>query len=376
MLPTKKIYLSPPNMSSIEKNLLLNAFDSNWIAPLGPEVDKFEKEMSKYLNISGSASLCSGTAGLHLALRILGVGEKDRVICPTLTFAASANVILYEKAIPIFIDVNPETWTLDVHILESVIKKFKPKALLSVDLYGESCDYENITHLCNKYNVSIIQDTAEGLGSEYKGTKLGSQGDIGVLSFNGNKIITTGGGGMLISENQDYVKKAKFLASQAREPFIHYQHKELGFNYRLSNLLASVGRGQLKRLDKFVSQKRKVFRKYYDSLSKFEGITFMREASFSRSNRWLTTILIDTYKVGFSPHKLIDSYAKERIETRPIWKPMHLQPLYKDYDYIKLGEKDISRDLFNKGICLPSGTNLLDSEQDRIIDIFISKLSK
>ena len=271
--------MSPPYMSSSEKELLVEAFDSNWIAPLGPNVDLFETEIADYIGVNSAAALSSGTAALHLALKSLGLKAGDKVLCSSLTFAASANAILYENCIPVFIDSDPATWNLDVELLEEAIIQHKPKALITVDLYGQSCDYDFIIAVCKKHGVAIIEDSAEALGSEYKGKKCGAFGDISVLSFNGNKIITTSGGGMLLSNNEDYVKKARFLATQAREPELHYEHKELGYNYRMSNLLAAVGRGQLRVIDDRVISRRKIFDCYKEALGGIEGIDFMPEGS-------------------------------------------------------------------------------------------------
>ena len=373
-MPNKRIYLSPPHMSGQEVELMKDAFDSNWIAPLGPHVDAFEQEMAGYLGISHAVALTTGTAALHLALKLVGVKDGDTVLCPSLTFSASANVILYENAIPVFLDVHRDNWTLNPEILEIAIKKYHPKALIAVDLYGQSADYDVILALCEKHNVIVIEDAAEALGAEYKQQKCGTFGQIGILSFNGNKIITTSGGGMLVSNNEDVVKKARFLATQAREPEIHYEHKELGYNYRMSNLLAAVGRGQLQVLDERVQTKRKIFQRYFDALVEIDGIEFMPEAPNSRSNRWLTTLTVDSKKVGINHTQIIDALEKENIESRPVWKPMHLQPLYKDCDYITADEEDVSANLFKNGLCLPSGSNLSETDQDRIIDIIINFL--
>tara|TARA_B100002052_G_C15880129_1_gene598827 strand:+ start:658 stop:1782 length:1125 start_codon:yes stop_codon:yes gene_type:complete len=368
----KRIYLSPPHMVADEKKFLLNAFDSNWIAPLGPHVDKFENEISNYINIVDACALSSGSAALHLALRILGISSKDIVLCPSLTFAASANVILYENATPVFVDVDPRYWTVDLNALEHAIKKYKPKALIAVDLYGQSCDYDSINDLCEKNNVKLIEDAAEGLGSEYKGEKCGNFGSIGVFSFNGNKIITTSGGGMLVSNNEDYTEKARFLSTQSREPEIHYEHKELGYNYRMSNLLAAIGRGQLKNLEDFIEKRRKIYKNYFDALSPIDGIDFMSQAEYCKSNHWLTTITVNQKITNLSRSQIIDNLEKENIESRPVWKPMHLQPLYKNYDYIKNGERDVSAELFLNGLCLPSGSSLSYQDQNRIIDTILS----
>ncbi|MBC8485940.1 MAG: DegT/DnrJ/EryC1/StrS family aminotransferase, partial [Bacteroidetes bacterium] len=352
----QKIFLSPPHLSGKEQNYVQDAFDSNWIAPLGPHVDAFEQEMAQYLKVNSAIALSSGTAALHLALKIAGVTAGNFVMCPNLTFAASANVILYENATPVFIDVSPETWTLDLFVLEVALKTYKPKALIAVDLYGQSCDYDPIAELCNKYFVSLIEDAAEALGASYMDQKCGTFGQMGVLSFNGNKIITTSGGGMLVSDNEDYIKKARFLATQAREPELHYEHKELGYNYRMSNLLVAVGRGQLQILDDRVKTRRSIFNRYFNALSTIEGIDFMPEATYGRSNRWLTTLTVDPKKTGVNRTQIINTLEKENIEARPVWKPMHLQPLYKDCEYISRDSRDISKGLFEQGLCLPSGS--------------------
>ena len=365
----KRIYLSPPYMGKNEKKYLNDAFDSNWIAPLGPHVDSFEDEMSNYLGVKSAAALSSGTAALHLALKLINIKENDIVLCPSLTFAASANVILYEMATPVFIDVNKETWTIDVELLELAIKKYKPKALIAVDLYGQSCNYLEIIDICNKYNVFLIEDAAEALGSNYNNKKCGSFGTLSILSFNGNKIITTSGGGMLVSNDESLIEKAKFLSTQAREPVLHYEHKELGYNYRMSNLLAAVGRGQLEVLDKRVNKKRKIFEKYYNALSQFEGVKFLKEIKNSKSNRWLTTLVLDDKILNIDCARIMSSLEKYNIESRPVWKPMHLQPLYRSCDYVSNNNRDISKELFETGLCLPSGASLLNDEQDKIIQI-------
>ena len=363
-------------MGETEKSLLLEAFESNWIAPLGPNVDAFEQEITDYIGLDRAAALTTGTAALHLALRILGVTKGDIVLCPSLTFAASANVILYVNAIPVFVDVDPRYWTIDFSSLEKAIKKYNPKALIAVDLYGQSCDYDAITDICEKYNVLLIEDAAEALGAKYKNRKCGSFGQFGILSFNGNKIITTSGGGMLVSDDEDLVSKARFLATQARENEIHYEHKELGYNYRMSNLLAAVGRGQLQILDERVSTRRAIYDRYFDALSKVDGIQFMSEASYGKTNRWLTTLTVNTQKTGIGRTKIIDVLEKENIESRPVWKPMHMQPLYQTADYISNGENDNSRHLFEKGLCLPSGSSLNEKDQVRIIDIILDCINE
>jgi len=352
----------------------MEAFDSNWIAPLGPQVDQFEAEMAEYIGVKSAAALSSGTAALHLALKVLGLKAGDKVLCSSLTFAASANAIRYENCIPVFIDSDLGTWNLDVGLLEEAILKHNPKALIAVDLYGQSCDYDAIREICRKHDVAIIEDSAEALGAEYRGQKCGAFGDISVFSFNGNKIITTSGGGMLLSDNEEYVKKARFLSTQAREPEIHYEHKELGYNYRMSNLLAAVGRGQLQVIDDRVNSRRKIFLRYQEALGKVEGIEFMPEAPGYRSNRWLTTLTVDSKIAGVTRTDIIDVLASENIESRPVWKPMHLQPLYKNFNYISKDGLDVCGRLFEYGLCLPSGSDLSESDQGRVIDIILSTL--
>ncbi len=367
----KKIYLSPPDVDHKDRESLIKAFDSNWIAPQGPNIDLFEIEMAKYIDIGHACALSSGTAALHLALRVLKIKENDVVLCSSLTFAASANVILYEKAIPMFIDVDLKFWTVDLNLLEKAFKRYKPKIFIAVDIYGQCCDYDSISFLCNKYNVKLIEDAAEALGSEYKKSKAGSFGSIGIVSFNGNKIITTSGGGMLLSDNEKYVKKTRFLSTQSREPFLHYEHNELGFNYRLSNLLAALGRTQLSKIDDFSKKRRNIFNRYSELLSSIPGFNFMLEHEKNKSNRWLTTLTIDGETAGCTAENIIVMLNKNNIESRPVWKPMHLQPLYKQANFIN-SDNDNSAKLFKNGLCLPSGSNLERKDQDMIIDLIIS----
>ncbi len=373
-----RIYLSPPHLGSAELQLVNEAFESNWIAPLGPHVDAFENEMADYLGAGHAAALSSGTAGLHLALRILGIQDGDHVLCSSLTFASSVNVVLYERAIPVFVDADPLTWCIDPLALERALEKYgkgskKPKALIAVDLYGQSVDHDRIHDLCEKYGIYLIEDAAEALGATYKGAKCGTFGEMAVLSFNGNKIITTSGGGMLISDNEDYITQARFLATQARDKALHYEHSQLGFNYRLSNILAAIGRGQLKVLDERVASRQRVFRHYHDVLSSIEGISFMPEASYGMPTRWLTALTVKEDKTGVSRTDIIQKLTENNIEARPVWKPMHLQPLYRKYDYFTASDgQNISDRLFAEGLILPSGSNLKPVEQDRIIDIVLS----
>lgn len=369
----KTVYLSPPHMSGTELHFIKDAFDSNWIAPLGPHVDCFEEEFSDYLGMNGAVALSSGTAAIHIALRLLGVKEGDTVFCSTLTFIASANPILYLGASPVFIDSEPETWNMSPLALEKAFLEAErlgklPKAVVVVNLYGQSADLDPIATLCNHYQVPFIEDAAESLGAVYKGKYSGTLGSFGIFSFNGNKIITTSGGGMLVSNDLDSLTKARFWATQARDPAVHYQHSEIGYNYRMSNVLAGIGRGQLRVLEDRVQKRRSIFNHYYKELSVIEGLDFMPEAYYGRSTRWLTTLTVDKNKTGFNRDDIIKELAKENIESRPVWKPLHLQPLLKACRYYTHNEeKSISNELFANGVCLPSGSNLISTDQERVI---------
>ena len=366
-IKNNKIYLSPPHMSGEELRLIKDAIKSNWIAPLGPQVDKFEKEMSTYLGVKDAAALSSGTAALHLSLNILGVKKNDYVFCSDLTFVASANAISYLGAIPIFIDSEEKSWNMCPDSLEEAFKKFSPKAVIVTDLYGQSADYYEILNICKRYNVPIIEDAAESLGASYGEKKCGSFGEMAILSFNGNKIITTSGGGMLLSNNQKYIKKARKLASQAKEDYLHYEHVELGYNYRMSNIIAAIGRAQLKVLDKYVQLRRGIFNYYKENLMENKNIDFMPEPDGSFSTRWLTVLQINKNS-KFSVNSLINHLINKNIEARPVWKPMHLQPLYKNNKFVKIQDKSISKKLFDNGLCLPSGSNLSSKDQIQVVE--------
>jgi pyridoxal phosphate-dependent aminotransferase EpsN len=366
-IKNNKIYLSPPHMSGEELRLIKDAIKSNWIAPLGPQVDKFEKEMSTYLGVKDAAALSSGTAALHLSLNILGVKKNDYVFCSDLTFVASANAISYLGAIPIFIDSEEKSWNMCPESLEEAFKIFLPKAVIVTDLYGQSADYLEILNICKRYNVPIIEDAAESLGASYGVNKCGSFGEMAILSFNGNKIITTSGGGMLLSNNQKYIKKARKLASQAKEDYLHYEHVELGYNYRMSNIIAAIGRAQLKVLDKYVQLRRGIFNYYKENLMENKNIDFMPEPDGSFSTRWLTVLQINKNS-KFSVNSLINHLINENIEARPVWKPMHLQPLYKNNKFVKIQDKSISKKLFDNGLCLPSGSNLSSKDQIQVVE--------
>jgi len=367
-----KIWLSSPHMCGKELEFVNEAFDSNWIAPLGPNVSGFEKDLESYLS-EGShvATLSSGTAAIHLALILLNVKHGDEVICQSFTFSASANPIVYQGATPIFIDSENETWNLcpeqlEIAIKDRISKGKKPKAIIAVQLYGMPYNIEKITAIGNAYKIPIIEDSAEALGSSYKNSKCGTFGDISILSFNGNKIITTSGGGALITKNKIKKDKAVFLATQARDKDISYLHSNIGYNYRMSNVLAGIGRGQMTVLDKFVAKRRANFEYYKSKLSDIKGITFLEEPKDCFSNRWLTCILLPNFKVREDLRLLLES---ENIESRPLWKPMHQQPIFKDSVSFLNG---VSDGLFERGICLPSGSNLAENELDKIISIIKS----
>ncbi|MDO3659721.1 DegT/DnrJ/EryC1/StrS aminotransferase family protein [Bacillus sp. C28GYM-DRY-1] len=368
----KRIYLSPPHMSGREQHYISEAFRSNWIAPLGPLVNSFEEQLAERVGVKSAAAVSSGTAAIHLALRLLEVKEGDTVFCQSFTFVATANPILYEKAVPVFIDSEPDTWNMSPKALERALEDAKrngtlPKAVIAVNLYGQSAKMDDIISLCDAYGVPVIEDAAESLGTVYKGKQSGTFGRFGIFSFNGNKIITTSGGGMLVSDDEAAIEKARFLASQAREPAVHYQHSEVGHNYRLSNILAGVGIAQLEVLDERVEKRRAIFTRYKNALGHISGVRFMPEHAAGVSNRWLTTLTLEN---GLSPYAVVQRLAKENIEARPLWKPLHTQPLFEPslfYPHDNTGS--ICEDLFKRGICLPSGSNLTEEEQDRVIDV-------
>ncbi|MGG3449096.1 DegT/DnrJ/EryC1/StrS family aminotransferase [Domibacillus aminovorans] len=373
-----RIYLSSPHMSGKEQSYINDAFETNWIAPLGPNVDGFEREIATYTGVADAAAVSSGTAAIHLALRLLDVQAGDTVFCSSLTFVASANPIVYEGAVPVFIDSEPETWNMSPDALERALQDAEvlPKAVIVVNLYGQSAKMDEIMAICDRYGVPVIEDAAESLGAEYKGKKSGSFGKFNVFSFNGNKIITTSGGGMLVSNDEEALRKARFLATQARDPAPHYQHSELGYNYRMSNILAGVGRAQLEVLDERVNARRAVFDRYVKAFGNVEGFDFMPELEGFKHNRWLTTLTIDREKVGFTPMELIDTLSAENIEARPVWKPLHLQPLFEGAKYYTHAEgNSVSDELFENGVCLPSGSNMTVEQQQRVIH-FIGEMLK
>ncbi|NOU97320.1 aminotransferase class I/II-fold pyridoxal phosphate-dependent enzyme [Paenibacillus sp. LMG 31456] len=378
----KRIYLSAPHMSGNEQKYIKEAFETNWIAPLGPNVDAFEEELADYVGIGDAAAVSSGTAAIHLALKLLDVHQGDKVFCSSLTFVASANPIIYLGAEPIFIDSEPKTWNMSPqalgHALEDAAREgHLPKAVIVVNLYGQSAQMDEIVSLCDSYNVPIIEDAAESLGSTYKGQASGTFGKFGVYSFNGNKIITTSGGGMLVSNDLESLKKARFLATQARDQAEHYEHSQMGYNYRLSNVLAGIGRAQLEVLAERVVARRAIFDRYYEELSAIPGIQFMPELEGSWSNRWLTALTIDEQEAGISRELLLKSLIEDNIEARPVWKPLHMQPLFEGTRFYAHNEEGIvSEQLFKSGLCLPSGSNMTEEEQMRIVDCMKKALNK
>ncbi|MDW2886772.1 DegT/DnrJ/EryC1/StrS family aminotransferase [Exiguobacterium artemiae] len=382
MTDKKRILLSSPHMSGNEMKYIKEAFDTNWIAPLGANVDGFEKELAEYVGIKSAAAVSSGTAAIHLALRLLDTQQDDLIFCSTFTFVATANPILYEKAIPIFIDSEPDSWNMSPEALKKAFEyalsiKKMPKAVIVVHLYGQSAKMEEILEICNEYGVPIIEDSAESLGASYHNKKSGTHGKFGVYSFNGNKIITTSGGGMLVSDDEDMIKKARFLATQSRNPAVHYEHSEIGFNYRMSNISAGIGRGQLEVIDDRVEARRNVFKKYKQQLEEIDGISFMPELNNSYSNRWLTTLIIDENKTDVSQQEFIEFLNEMNIETRPLWKPMHLQPLFKGTKFFEHSlNNDFSKKLFETGVCLPSGSDLTDTDQIKVINAIKSIFNK
>ena len=376
-MKNQRVYLSPPHMSGLEMKYIKEAFDTNWIAPLGPNVDAFEQELCDYIGIKHGLALSSGTAAVHLALKYLSVEQGDYVFCSNFTFIGSCSPIMYQKAIPVFIGSEAESWNMSSIALEKAFHWAKknnkmPKAVIIVDLYGQSADYENLLPICEHYGVPVIEDAAEVLGATYRGKKCGTFGHINILSFNGNKIITTSGGGMVVSDDEKAIKKMRFWATQAREDEIHYEHKEIGYNYRMSNICAGIGRGQLQVLERRISEKKEVRRRYEEGLKELP-INFIPEFKKGNSNYWLTVITISKdCKTG--PEDIIKALEEENIEARPVWKPMHMQPVFKGYMFFSEDNNvDIEQRLFERGVCLPSGSAMLIKEKDKIIKVIIQR---
>jgi len=370
-MTSQRIYLSPPHMSGLEQQYVQAAFDSNWIAPLGPNVDAFEREFCAVTGAKYALALSSGTAALHLALRLSGVGAGDEVLVSTLTFSASVNPIIYESACPTFIDSERASWNMDAALLaETLAARAKagrlPKAVVVVHLYGQSANLEPILAACRDYDVPLIEDAAEALGATYQGQTPGTFGKAGIFSFNGNKIITTSGGGMLVSDDKAFIDHARKLATQARDAAPHYQHSEIGFNYRMSNVLAGIGRGQLAVLEERVQARRANFAFYEEALGHLPGVAFMLEAPWGRHTRWLTVLTIDPAQFGTDREAVRLTLEAADIEARPVWKPMHLQPIFSKYTCVG---GTVAERFFQNGLCLPSGSNLTRDEQQRVVKI-------
>ena len=366
----KRIYLSSPHMSNegYEQKYVKEAFDTNWIAPLGENVNKFEEELAKYVGSKNTAALSAGTAAIHMAFKALDVKKDDIVFCSSLTFSATANPIIYQNATPVFIDSEKETWNMNPKALEKAFEKYpNPKAVIVVHLYGTPAKIEEIKEICDKHNVPLVEDAAESLGATYKGKQTGTFGKFGVYSFNGNKIITTSGGGMLVSDDEERISKVRFWSTQSREKARHYEHKEIGYNYRMSNIVAGIGRGQLKVLDKRIEQKTNIYNNYKEGFKDIEEIEMQPIPENTKPNHWLSVITLkEDSKV--KPLDIMEVLDKENIESRPVWKPMHMQPVFEKYDFIKVADKPISEDLFERGVCLPSDTKMTKEEQEIVIN--------
>ncbi|MDP8293131.1 MAG: aminotransferase class I/II-fold pyridoxal phosphate-dependent enzyme [Candidatus Orphnella occulta] len=406
-LKRERIFLSPPHMGGEEMKFVHAAFKSNYIAPLGPQVDAFEKEFAKYTGISYAVAVSSGTAAMHLALRSLGIGPGDKIVASTLTFIGGITPAIFQGAEIVFVDCDRTSWNMDPNLLKDTLEDCRkrgilPSAVIPTDLYGQCVDYKQILSICKKYNVPVIADAAEAMGAKYRNpgnrkgvtrtmrrqwSHAGDGAKAAIFSFNGNKIITTSGGGMLVSDDKKFIEQARFLSQQARELTPHYEHKEIGYNYRMSNVLAAIGRGQLKILDDRVNQRRKIFKYYYNALKNVPGIDFMPEPTWSRSNRWLTVILIKPEKFGASREDVRLALEAENIEARPVWKPMHMQPVFNSRVNENHGKKvkryrtkiiggNVAEDLFNRGLCLPSGTAITKNGLNRIIKIIIGCYKK
>jgi dTDP-4-amino-4,6-dideoxygalactose transaminase len=365
-----RIFLSPPDVSDVERKLLLEAFDSNWVAPVGPDLDAFEEQVAELVGVRHAVALASGTAALHLALVAAGVRRGDTVLVPSFTFAATANAVMYLGARPVFLDSTADSWNVDPALVAEELRARAergqlPRAVVAVDMYGQCADYQPLLEACDRYGVALIEDAAEALGATYRGRPAGSFGIAGVLSFNGNKIITTGGGGMLVTDDGGIANRTRHLATQAREPVAHYEHRTVGYNYRLSNLLAAVGRGQVQRLGEMVAARRETARYYREALGDLDGLTFMPVAGYGEPNWWLTCLLVDPDRFGASRDQLLARMAAHNIEARPAWKPMHLQPVFRD---CVMRGGDVSADLFRRGLCLPSGSALTEHDRRRVVD--------
>ena len=366
-----RVYLSPPEVGPDERRMLLQAFDSNWIAPLGPDVDGFEAEFAARVGVAHAVALSSGTAALHLALQLVGVGPGDEVLVPSFTFVATANAVVYRGATPVFVDCSPDTWNMDPDLVAEDLDRRAaigrlPAAVVTVDLYGQACDYDRLVAACDRHGVPLVEDAAEALGATYRGRPAGSFGRMGVFSFNGNKIITTSGGGMLVTESAEEAERARYLATQAREPAPHYEHVEVGYNYRLSNLLAALGRAQLAGLDSRVSRRRRINESYRQALDGVAGVAFAPIAPYGTPNYWLTCITVDPAEAGTDRETVRLALEGQDIESRPTWKPLHLQPVFAQNPVV--GGAVCAR-IFDRGLCLPTGSALSDADLGRVVDV-------
>lgn len=367
----KRIYLSSPTMHGDEQRFVKEAFDTNWVAPLGPNVDAFEQEICAYTKAGYAAALDSGTAAIHLALKLAGVQEGDIVFAPSLTFSATCNPIVYEKATPVFIDCEPDTWNMSPEALRRAFEKYpQAKAVIAVYLYGTPAKIDELAEICKQHHVPYIEDAAESLGARYKGKQTGTFGKFGIYSFNGNKIITTSGGGMLVSEDKEAVARARFFATQARDQARHYQHSQIGYNYRMSNITAGIGRGQLLHLDEHIALKKAIYERYREAFADIEEIAMNPMNPDGEANYWLSCMTIDE-KSAVTPDMVMDRLAEHNIETRPIWKPMHLQPVFEQYDFFTHdgGEESVSQRIFERGVCLPSDIKNTPEDMERIIGL-------
>ncbi|MBO5032344.1 MAG: aminotransferase class V-fold PLP-dependent enzyme [Lachnospiraceae bacterium] len=366
----KKILLATPTMHGEEQKYIQEAFDTNWVSSLGPNVDSFEREIAAYAGASASAALSSGTAALHLSVILAGVKEDDIVFIPSLTFAASVNPVRYEKAVPVFIDSERDTWNMDPAALRKAFEKYPhPAAVMAVHLYGTSAEMDEICSICKEYQVPLIEDAAESLGTTYREKMTGTFGDYGIYSFNGNKIITTSGGGILVAKKEEDVEKARFLSRQARDPARHYQHSTIGYNYRMSNIVAGIGRGQMLHINDHIEKKQRIYRRYKEAFADISEIEMNPLNRNGIDNNWLSCMTVAPGS-SVTPVQIMDALAAEDIETRPIWKPMHLQPVFGEYDLIQVEEGlSVSEDIFNRGLCLPSDIKNTEEDMQRIIQI-------
>ncbi len=370
MAVAPRIYLSPPHIGSDELSLVMEAFETNWVAPVGPHVDAFEREFAAHVGSGHAVAVSSGTAALHLALRLAGVERGDEVLVSDLTFCASVNPILYEGGVPVFVDSERVSWNLDPNLVEDALRTRSStgrqvKALVAVHLYGQSADLDPLVELCERYGVTLVEDAAEALGATYKGRSPGVFGTSGIFSFNGNKIITTSGGGMLVTDDEALAAHARKLATQARDEAPHYEHSEVGFNYRMSNVLAGIGRGQLRQLEDRVQARRRIFETYRRELGELPGVEFMPEAPWGRHTRWLTCLTIDPEAAGTDREEVRLALEADNVEARPLWKPMHLQPAYSKYETVG---GSVGEELFRVGLCLPSGSAMTDTDVVRVVE--------